>query len=239
MKEKSFWRKKELIEAALDEFSTHSYQNASLNRIIKNAGISKGKFYYRFEDKKAFYLFLQESAYKEQLEFQDKRMKELAGDPQKSKDFWDRRKCNFLGPECEAFEDPENGVFEGQKLDFFEKIRLRAQIGAECAIRFPKYTKFTIMLLNEKENEDTKEIIEYINGFVKKTVETRVEEMVTEGFEAGDLSDRFSKDFIITIVSHLLFHSTEIFGIGEEFNESKLLDDTTKLIEFLKFGLSR
>ena len=206
MKEKSFWRKNELIEAGLDEFSTHSYQNASLNKIIKNAGISKGKFYYRFEDKKAFYLFLQESAYKEQLEFQDKRMKELARD---------------------------------QKLDFFEKIRLRTQVGAECAVRFPKYAKFTMMFLNEEENEDTKEIIEYIYGFHKKNVEARVEEMVTDAIEAGDLSDRFSKDFIIRIVNHFLFHSTEIFGIDEEYDESKFLDDNNKFIDFLKFGLSR
>ena len=206
MKEKSFWRKNELIEAGLDEFSVHSYQTASLNNIIKNAGISKGKFYYHFEDKKEFYLFLQESAYKEQLEFQDKRMKELTGD---------------------------------DKLDFFERIRLRTQIGAECAARFPKYAKFTMMFLNEEENEDTKEIIEYMYGFYQKTVETRVEEMVTDAIEAGDLSDRFSKDFIIRIVNHFLSHSTEIFGIDEEYNESKFLDDNNKFIDFLKFGLSR
>lgn len=204
MKELSFWRKNELIEAALDEFSTHSYQNASLNKIIKNAGISKGKFYYHFEDKKEFYLFLQEAAYKDQLDFQDKRMKELAGD---------------------------------KKLDFFEKIQLRTQIGVECAASFPKYVKFTIMFLNEKENEETKEIIEYVNSFVKKTVKTRVESMVTEGIEAGDLSDRFSKDFMIKIVNHLFFHSTEIFDIGEEFDESKFLDDTNNFMDFLKFGL--
>jgi AcrR family transcriptional regulator len=206
MKEESFWRKNELIEAALDEFSVHSYQNASLNKIIKNAGISKGKFYYRFEDKKAFYLFLQESAYKEQLEFQDKRMKELIGD---------------------------------HKLDFFDKFMLRTQIGAECAARFPKYVKFTMMFLNEEENEDTKEIIEYVYGFHKKNVESRVEEMVTEAIEAGDLSSRFSKDFIIKIVNHFLLHYNEIFDIDEEFGESKFLDDSNKLKDFLKFGLSR
>ena len=111
MKEKSFWRKNELIEAALDEFSTHSYQNVSLNKILKNAGISKGKFYYRFKDKKALYLFLQESAYKDQLEFQDKRMKELAGDPQNlSKSSILERKSEI----CKLrFWDPENEVFEG------------------------------------------------------------------------------------------------------------------------------
>ena len=92
MKEKSFWRKNELIEAALDEFSVHSYQNASLNKIIKNAGISKGKFYYNFEDKKALYLFIMGIAGEAQAEFISKRMEEhdLKG----------------------------NGIFEGLKLQF-------------------------------------------------------------------------------------------------------------------------
>ncbi len=205
MKEEIFWRKNELIEAALDEFSVHSYQNASLTKIIKNAGISKGKFYYHFEDKKEFYLYLQKSAFNEQLEFQDKRMKELTGD---------------------------------YKPDFFETIRLRTQIGAECAVRFPKYVKFTMMFLNEEKNEDTKEIIEYVNNYYKKIAKTRLEEMVTYSVEAGDLSDRFSKDFIIKIVNHLLIHHHEIFGIDEEYDESKFLDDTNKFIDFLKFGLS-
>ncbi|MTK64164.1 MAG: TetR/AcrR family transcriptional regulator [Methanobacterium sp.] len=205
MEEKSFWRKNELIDAALDEFSAHSYQNASLNKIIKNAGISKGKFYYHFEDKKEFYLFLQEAAYQEQIEFQDKRMDELV---------------------------------KGSKLDFFEKIKLRTQIGAECAASFPKYVQFTMKFLNEKESEETKEIIEYVNSFVKKNVETRVEEMVTDAVEAGELSDRFSKEFIIKIVNHFFLHSNEIFGIGEEFDETKFVNDTNNLIDFLKFGLS-
>lgn len=62
MKEKSFERKNELLEAALDEFVENSYENASLNAIIKNAGISKGTFYYHFQDKQALYLFLLEKA---------------------------------------------------------------------------------------------------------------------------------------------------------------------------------
>ncbi|NMB21356.1 MAG: TetR/AcrR family transcriptional regulator [Firmicutes bacterium] len=58
MNEKSFERQEELIEAALDEFSTKSYDEASLNRIIRNAGISKGTFYYHFSDKQALYLYV-------------------------------------------------------------------------------------------------------------------------------------------------------------------------------------
>jgi len=35
----------ELYEAALDEFSEKSYDEASLNSIIKTAGLNKGRFY--------------------------------------------------------------------------------------------------------------------------------------------------------------------------------------------------
>ena len=58
MQEKSFARKKELIAAALAEFTTKSFDEASLNQIIKNAGISKGTFYYHFKDKQELYLLL-------------------------------------------------------------------------------------------------------------------------------------------------------------------------------------
>jgi AcrR family transcriptional regulator len=44
--------KKELIfEAAAKEVAAYGYENASLNRILEAAGISKGAAYYYFEDK--------------------------------------------------------------------------------------------------------------------------------------------------------------------------------------------
>ena len=58
MKEKIFEKKQELLDAALAEFSKRSYEEASINRIIANAGISKGTFYYHFKDKADLYLHL-------------------------------------------------------------------------------------------------------------------------------------------------------------------------------------
>jgi AcrR family transcriptional regulator len=49
---------KALYEAALDAFSSHSFKEASLNNIIKAAGLNKGSFYYRFYDKMDLYLSL-------------------------------------------------------------------------------------------------------------------------------------------------------------------------------------
>ena len=68
-----------------------SYENASLNKIIKNTGISKGTFYYHFQDKGALYIFLHDSAYKAQIEFMNKHMIEL-GEDFEEKDIFERLK---------------------------------------------------------------------------------------------------------------------------------------------------
>jgi AcrR family transcriptional regulator len=57
-----------LFEAALDVFSTHSFGEASLNDVIKAAGMNKGSFYYRFYDKLDLYLSLFQRLSVEKLE---------------------------------------------------------------------------------------------------------------------------------------------------------------------------
>ena len=44
-----------IITAAIKEFGEFSYDAASINRIIKASGTSKGTFYHYFEDKKTLY----------------------------------------------------------------------------------------------------------------------------------------------------------------------------------------
>jgi AcrR family transcriptional regulator len=44
-----------ILQAAVEEFATHGYAAASLNRIIEAAGISKGSMYYYFDGKEELY----------------------------------------------------------------------------------------------------------------------------------------------------------------------------------------
>jgi AcrR family transcriptional regulator len=44
-------KRERILEAAGREFAARGYENASLNRILEEAGISKGAAYYYFEDK--------------------------------------------------------------------------------------------------------------------------------------------------------------------------------------------
>ena len=51
-------KKKKLLDASFKEFSLNNFNDASINRIIKEAGISRGSFYMYFEDKKDLYFYL-------------------------------------------------------------------------------------------------------------------------------------------------------------------------------------
>lgn len=75
MKIKSFEKKDKLIKAALDEFTQKSYDEASLNNIIKNAGISKGSFYYHFKNKKDLYTYIYLEVANAKISFFNKELK--------------------------------------------------------------------------------------------------------------------------------------------------------------------
>ncbi len=48
-------KRDEIIDAAVKEFAEYSYDAASINRIIKSSGTSKGTFYHYFRGKKDLY----------------------------------------------------------------------------------------------------------------------------------------------------------------------------------------
>lgn len=106
MKEKTFERKQKLLAAALEEFTKNNYKNASLNDIIKNAGISKGTFYYHFQDKQALYLFLLESSVDVKMKFINEKMPVSAADYEKMDIFEAFRAQGRIGAEFAA-EHPE------------------------------------------------------------------------------------------------------------------------------------
>jgi len=127
--------------------------------------------------------------------------------------------------------------FEGKNI--FERIKLHIQIGAEFAITFPKYLRLTLMSMKEEENKENKKIFENINSFRVKTIETGVEQMVTKAIEEGDFNERFSKDFIIKIMTHLFIHYSEIFDAEGYYEMPRYLEDVNNFADFLKYGFGK
>jgi len=58
-----------LQEAAINEFSMKKYDDASLNDILKIAGMSKGSFYHHFSDKFGLYLAMMDIIMKKKLSY--------------------------------------------------------------------------------------------------------------------------------------------------------------------------
>lgn len=203
MKKKKFERKKELINAALDEFTLRNYEKASLNTIIKNAGISKGTFYYHFQNKQALYLFLLESASNAKWGFMNKIIQEKGTD------------------------------LEGK--DIFEGFKIQAQIGMEFAVLFPKYHELSIMFSKEKGNK----IYEDAKSILGVRTEAMMDEMVEKAMQRGDFNKKFSKDFIVKIMSFLFMGFDEIFGNKEDLELENMVQNLNSYVDFMKYGLGK
>ncbi|WP_024620356.1 TetR/AcrR family transcriptional regulator [Metaclostridioides mangenotii] len=68
-KEKSKISKEKILNSALVEFGTKSYESASLNNICNENGISKGLIYHYFKDKEALYLTCVKSCFDKLTEY--------------------------------------------------------------------------------------------------------------------------------------------------------------------------
>jgi len=61
-------KREHILEVAAREFVSHGYRGASLNHIIESLGLSKGSFYYYFDDKADLFATVVQSAWETLLE---------------------------------------------------------------------------------------------------------------------------------------------------------------------------
>jgi AcrR family transcriptional regulator len=68
-------KRQKIYEAAMDEFARHPFKQASINRVVEQAGIAKGSFYQYFQDKKDLYKYLIEEIYQMKIAYLTPSMK--------------------------------------------------------------------------------------------------------------------------------------------------------------------
>ena len=209
MKKKSFERKNELIEAALDEFTSKRYANASLNKIIKNAGISKGTFYYNFEDKQALYIFLHQLAYKTGIEFMNKRIEELEED-YCQKDIFEKIKLNTI-----------------ISIDF-----------ARDFPKYLKLTTMFMKEEGNKENKEIFLYINsFRERTITTGLEKMITDAIKDGDFNDKFSKEFIMKIIehLFINYSEIFSVDEDY----DYEESKFLEQINNFVDFLKYGLGK
>lgn len=57
-------KQEDLLKAARKEFSTNSFENASINQIIKEINMPRGSFYLYFENKEDLYIYILKNYFK-------------------------------------------------------------------------------------------------------------------------------------------------------------------------------
>lgn len=97
-------KRDDIIDAAIVEFGENSYDTASINRIIKTSGTSKGTFYHYFRDKKALYHAIIEKAMQIKQVYLAQTMDEVC---KNEGDFFDALKLQIKAATDFARESPE------------------------------------------------------------------------------------------------------------------------------------
>lgn len=70
-------KREKILNACLDEFAVHGYQNASTNRIVKAAGVSKGLLFHYFDSKKTLFITILDYTITELMALMDKHKSDL------------------------------------------------------------------------------------------------------------------------------------------------------------------
>jgi len=62
-------KRKMIVDESINEFSTYSYENSSINRIVENCKISKGSFYQYFGNKEDLYRYIISISLEKKMEY--------------------------------------------------------------------------------------------------------------------------------------------------------------------------
>lgn len=113
-------KRDDIIDAAIKEFGENSYDAASVNRIIKASGTSKGTFYHYFSDKKALYFTIIEDSIRIKQDYFARMMEHVK---QEENDFFDMLKVQAKAGAVFMRENPDLYKFGTQFTKEQSKIK--------------------------------------------------------------------------------------------------------------------
>lgn len=151
-------KQKNIYDAAREEFTRVSFNDASINKIINKAGISRGSFYQYFTDKEDIYCYVL-----------DKEHSKLA---KVIKNLSEKTDGNIFEIYKELFLDISNKMIKGSNKNFVRMIMFNMDFKSNNFMPKPKSSKhpftdiikyFNLDSLNVKSDEDVFVIIDMFN----------------------------------------------------------------------------
>lgn len=153
-------KQKTLLHAAIKEFTNVSYEDVSINRIIKEAGIPRGSFYMYFENKEDLYFYLLNN-YK--IRFQEKLLELIQ-----------EEKGDIFETFIKLYEAMIDFCMSPRKIDFFKQVFTNINSKTENHL-FPKREPQETL----KHSELYQQFLSHIDRTILvRTSDSDVEEMV-------------------------------------------------------------
>ncbi len=196
-KENPLLKRPDLMEAAFSQFSRVSFNEASLNAILQEAGVNKGSFYFKFYDKMDLYLCLMEQIAIGKVMYLSGRMANVA---------------------------PSD--------DIFDQLRQIAIGSLEYAMKEPRYNALWRLFLSESD-----ELRKKVKAAFPELKEDALGKLVDSAFEKGQLTDRYDRDFINSVVG-LYFGNMDAF-ITPGMTSDEIAVQVDKVISILKESVGK
>lgn len=166
-------KQKKIIEASLKEFGRVLLSDASINKIIKDANISRGSFYNYFKDINDLYIYSLNNYKEKFFEIFEKTIDNTNGDLiETTKIIYDKIVYNCI---------TEKKIFKNFFLNMNYNISIRSRIECENIENKYKLIELICKINKEKLNIETEEelfyIIDMILGFlIHGLIETIIDE---------------------------------------------------------------
>lgn len=128
-------KRERIVEAAIQEFAAYPFDQASIARIIEQAGIPRGSFYQYFENLKDLYKYIMNLAVEQKLQYFEDKVPELQGE---GFDFFSTLQRLFLIGQEFALEHPELLAL-GDRFIKESNLQLQGEVMAE---QIPKSQDF-------------------------------------------------------------------------------------------------
>jgi AcrR family transcriptional regulator len=148
-------KQQKILDSATYEFAENGFANASIGRIAKNSGVSKGSMYQYFKDKKELFVYIFKVALKTKLEF----MKDII-EESKELDFYEIfEKMLIAGvkfgkerPKLYKMYNKLYAVFQSGSSSAADELRLMINdaINTEGARKYAEFMSSLIMKAMEK-----------------------------------------------------------------------------------------
>lgn len=211
-KRKSFEKREELIYIAMNEFGKKGYENASLNNILKETGISKGTFYYHYKNKEDLYMHLMDIITEEKLK--------------------------FIYVEVNTLYDNQS-IFEKLKLLIKTGIKFAHTNPSIDKFAQSFVKEMGTNSYNERmkrylvSREDFLEEILEKYGF--KSMD-HIGDLIDEGFNSGEIREDLPKEFIKKLINYT-FSNLRILSDADNLEEYEMA--ANNLVEILRDGVGK